>query len=102
MVSIIAKLTFKADKAEEALLLLQDLLPQVAKEEGTLHYTLNRSASSPNSIVIIERYVDQGAFDAHSRAPYLREFFAKLPPLLDGKPEISILEELCGICINGG
>ncbi len=97
MISVIAKLPIKAEKIEEATQAFKDLMVHVAKEEGTLSYTLNRVQSTPNTLVVMERYKDKAAFDAHvSTAPF-KAFFAASRAWLEGKPEITVMEEIHSI-----
>ena len=97
MLSVIARLPVREDRVEDAIGALKELMVHVAREEGTLLYTMNRAKSSPNTLVMIERYRDKAALGAHSSSPQFKEFFEKLQGMLAGEPEISVLEELCGI-----
>jgi len=97
MLGIIAKLPVKEDKVEEAIELFKGLIVKVAEEEGTLAYTLNRDQANPNTVVVMERYKDKAAIDAHSSTPYFKEFSAKIGEYLAGKPEITILDEIGSI-----
>jgi quinol monooxygenase YgiN len=97
MLGLIAKLPVKEDKIDEAIAAFKELMVDVAKEEGTLAYTMNRSQAEPNTLVIMERYKDKAALDAHGSAPYFKEFMKKTPALLAGKPEITIMDELHSI-----
>ncbi len=97
MISVIAKLPCKEDKVSEAIEAFKALMTHVAKEQGTMVYTMNRAKNALNTIVIMERYKDKAALDAHSSSPYFKEFSAKIPGFLAGKPEIAIMEELHSI-----
>ena len=97
MISVIAKIPIKEGKVEEAILAFKELMVQVAKEEGTLAYTMNRAKSNPNTLVIMERYKDKAALDAHSSTPYFKEFFAKSAAFIGGRPEIAVMEEIHSI-----
>ncbi len=98
MIGVIAKLPVKQEKVQEAIEAIKELMVHVAKEEGTLVYTMNRGRKSePNTLVMMERYRDKAALDAHSSTPHFKAFFAKAGELLDGKPEISIMEEIASI-----
>ena len=97
MISLIAKLPIKEGKLEEAIAAFKELMVQVAKEEGTLSYTLNRNRSDPNTLVVMERYKDKAALDAHSSSPHFKAFFAKSRELMGGKPEITVMEEIHSI-----
>jgi len=94
MVSVIAKLPIKEGKVEEAIAAVKELMVQVAREEGTLLYTLNRDPSNPNTLVIMERYKDKAAFDVHTSTPPFKAFFAKSKAFIGGRPEISVMEEI--------
>ena len=94
MISVIAKLPIKEGKIDEAVAAIKELAKDVAKEEGTLLYTLNRDSKNPNTLVFMERYTDKDALNAHSVTPHFKVFFAKSGALLSGKPEIVLMEEL--------
>jgi quinol monooxygenase YgiN len=97
MISLIAKIPIKEGKVEEAIQAFKELMVRVAKEEGTLFYTLNRNQSNPNTLVVMERYKDKAALDLHSSTPYFKEFFAKSREFIAAKPEITVMEELHSI-----
>jgi len=97
MLGLIAKIPVQEGKVEEAIEMLRVLMVHVAAEEGTLSYTLNRSSKDPNTLVMMERYKDKAALDYHSSTPHFKEFSSKLPPILAGKPEINVLEEILSI-----
>jgi quinol monooxygenase YgiN len=97
MISVIAKLPIKEGKVEEAITAVKELMIQVAREEGTLMYTLNRDQSNPNMLVIMERYKDKAAFDVHSSTPHFKAFFAKSKAFMGGRPEITLMEEIHSI-----
>jgi quinol monooxygenase YgiN len=94
MISVIAKLPIKEGKVDEAVAAIKELVKDVAKEEGTLLYTLNRDSKNPNTLVFMERYKDKDALNAHSTTPHFKVFFAKSGVLLSGKPEIVFMEEI--------
>jgi len=97
MIAIVAKLPIKEGKVEEAIEAIKELMVHVAKEDGTLMYTLNKDTSNPSTIVIMERYKDKAALDAHSSTPHFKEFFAKSREFIASKPEINVLEEIHAI-----
>jgi quinol monooxygenase YgiN len=94
MVTVIAKLPIKEGKMEEALEEFKKLMAKIPEEKGTLLYSLNREKANPNTLVVVEQYKDKDALSVHSTTPYFKEFFAKSPSFLGGKPEIVIMEEI--------
>ena len=97
MLSVIAKLPIKEGKMEEIIQAFKELMVQVAKEEGTVAYTINRSQATPNTLVVMERYKDKSALDAHSSSPHFKAFLPKSGALMAGRPEITVLEEIHSI-----
>ncbi|OPY17431.1 MAG: putative monooxygenase YcnE [Syntrophus sp. PtaB.Bin075] len=94
MITVIAKLPIMEGKREEALGEFKTLMAKVAKEEGTVLYCLNREKNNPNSLVMVEQYRDEDAFNFHSSTPYFKEFFPRLESWVSGEPEVLILEEI--------
>jgi quinol monooxygenase YgiN len=94
MISLIAKLPIKEDKMDEAVAAIRELVTEVAKEEGTMFYTLNRDSKNPNTLVFMERYRDKDALNVHSNTPHFKAFFAKSGAWLSGKPEVLFMEEI--------
>lgn len=97
MVGVIAKLVIQEGKIDEAIELFKELMKSVAEEEGTLFYTMNRDKANPNTLIIMERYKDKEALEAHSTTPQFKAFFKKIGGLLSEKPETSFLEEIHSI-----
>ncbi len=94
MISVIAKLAVQDGKADQTIEAFKQLLPKVAQEPGTLLYSLNRSAADPNTIVVIERYADKAALEAHSKSAHFKEFSKLLGGVLAGRPEITVFDEI--------
>lgn len=97
MLTVVAKLPIREGKLDEALSAFKTLIAEVAKEEGTKLYSLNRDPKTPNLLVVVEQYTDKAALDFHSGTPHFKAFFAASAALLGGKPEITVLEEIASI-----
>lgn len=93
---VIAKMKAKPGSEAELEKELKALIPKIEKEEGTLIYKIQRAQKDPTQFVFYEKYASEEAVAAHSSASYFKEFFAKIAPILDGKPEISLYEEVAG------
>ena len=94
MITLIAKLPIVEGRMDEALAEFKELMSRVAKEEGTVLYSLNREKANPNTLVVVEQYRDQDSLKFHSSTPYLKDFFAKSVSFVVGKPEVVIMEEI--------
>ena len=97
MVALIAKMKIKEGKMEEATELFRELVPKVAEEEGTVAYAVCRDKAHPDLLVVVERYRDREAIQAHSSTPHFKEFSKALGAFLDGKPDLNIIEEIFSI-----
>jgi len=97
MLSVVARLKIKDGEMDEALKAVKELIPKVATEEGTIFYSLNKDPNNPGLIVVIERYKDRAALREHSSTAHFKDFFAKIGGLLDGHPEMTVMEELLSV-----
>ena len=97
MISVIAKVPVQPEKREAALAAVQELMAEVAKEEGTLSYTLNIDEKDPDTFVFIERYKEMEALTVHSSTPHFKAFMDKAMSFASGAPEITVLKEIASI-----
>jgi quinol monooxygenase YgiN len=97
MIAVIAKIPVKPESKEEAIKEIKRLMAKVAKEEGTLHYSVNIDQNNPNTLVFVERYKDVGALGIHGSTPYFQEFMGKSSSFTSGPPEIIVMDEILSI-----
>jgi len=97
MIGVIAKLPIKEGMEDDFIAAFKELKEKVAKDKGTLAYSVSKAKSDPNVFYIVERYEDQDAFKLHGSTDHFKAFNAKVPPFLAGRPEIIMLEELDSI-----
>jgi len=97
MISVIAKVPVQSEKKEKALNAVKELMAGVAKEEGTLYYTLSIDRKNPDTFVFMERYRDMNAFKSHGATPHFAGFMEKAMAFASGAPEIVVLEEIASI-----
>jgi quinol monooxygenase YgiN len=97
MTTVIAKLKVKAGSEAAFRQAADQMIAHVkANEAGTLTYILYRSAADANEFVFFEVYSDQAAFAAHGASEAMMQFFGAVGGLLDGRPDITLYEELGG------
>jgi quinol monooxygenase YgiN len=94
MITVIAKLPIKEGKMDEVLAEFKVLMAEVAKEEGTVLYSLNSEKAKPNTLVLVEQYKDKDAFNFHSSTPHFKEFFTKSAAFIGENPEIVVMREI--------
>jgi len=92
---LVVKLPLQEGKAAAFTEAFKEIAKGVATEEGNLLYSLSFAANAPDTAVIMERYTDQAALTAHSRADYFKEFNKAVGSLVAGRPDMMIMEEVC-------
>lgn len=95
MLTVVAKLKVKADKAAAFEAEAQKMLAHVrANEPGTLTYVCHRSTADPTLYLFYEVYRDQAAFAAHGGSPAMQAFFGAMGGIVDGRPELEMYEAI--------
>jgi quinol monooxygenase YgiN len=93
MPSVIATLKVKEDKLEQAKAFLKQLSADtLAREPGTLAYTVHQRKDEPTTFVFYEKYESDAALAQHSQN--LKAVGADFAAILAGRPEIVLLEEV--------
>ena len=93
MIAVIATLRAKPDKADEFEHLFTQLAAKVrANEGGNITYQLCRSRTEPNIYKVLEVYCDEEALDAHRASDHFREAGPGLGGVLEGRPEVELLD----------
>jgi len=94
MLGVIAKLTIKPGTNADFEAGMKALQVKVrADEPGNDLYALHKTADS-NVYVMLERYDDQAALDAHRAAPHFKELGRKLGEYLAGRPDVQVMQEV--------
>jgi quinol monooxygenase YgiN len=94
MLGVIAKLTIKPGTNADFEATMKALQAKVRSDEpGNKLYALHKTAEA-NVYVMLERYDDQAALEAHRAAPHFKEIGRKLGDYLAGRPDVQIMEEV--------
>jgi quinol monooxygenase YgiN len=94
MIGIIAKLTIKPGTNADFEATMKALQARVhADEPGNKLYALHRT-DDPNVYVMLERYADEAALEAHRAAAHFKELGRKLGDYLAGRPDIQRMQEV--------
>jgi quinol monooxygenase YgiN len=98
MIHIIAVLTAKIGHRASLLAAFQSIVPEVRAEPGCIEYQpVIDLAYSPvkfgaDTLVVIEKWQDQAALDAHNQAPALTSFLEKAKHLI-AQADVHILQD---------
>lgn len=96
MLGIIATLKIKPGTNKEFEATMSALAKAVrAGEPGNKLYALHKTDDA-NTYVMLERYDDQAALQAHRDSPHFKDLGRKLGEYLAGRPEVKVMEEVAG------
>lgn len=94
-IGIVAHLDIQADKTQDFEQDFKILMQIVADQEpGNLLYALHKQRGDNNTYMVMERYEDQAAVDAHGKSDEFKAQSAKLGAYLAGAPTVN-LYDLC-------
>jgi quinol monooxygenase YgiN len=91
MIHVIALITAKPGKREEALKHFRANVPAVRAEQGCIEYGAAVDAEpalpiqttyGPDTFVVVEKWESMDALKAHAAAPHMKEYGAKTKDLL--------------------
>lgn len=89
---------FKARKGEgdSLIAILLEAAKLLSTAKGCNHYIISRNVSDENSIIVTEIWDTKEDHDNSLKLPGSMELISKAMPLLDGKPEVTVLEVMGG------
>lgn len=87
---VIARWRMDEARVAEVLELVGTLRQQSLAEPGCLGYEVFRDTNAPGSLLLLERYRDNAAIEAHRQAPHYRELVVEriIPLLSDRQVEL--------------
>lgn len=95
MIGVIATLSIKSHKIAEFEAVFAELAAQVrANESGNVIYQLCRSRSEATAYKVLEIYRDDEALEAHRASDHFRAAGPALGELLEGRPEVELLDAI--------
>jgi quinol monooxygenase YgiN len=71
--TVVARWQVQAGAVEQVLALAAQLRRESLAEEGCLGYEVYRNVEAPGSVVLVERYRDQAALDAHRESAHYQK-----------------------------
>jgi len=94
MIVVAAKIKTAEGKGDEFQKEFRKLAPKVLKDPGTIAYVLHRSVNDPNLFLVYEKYESQDVLKQHGQTPHFKEFSRAIGPMLNGRPEIDLYNEV--------
>lgn len=81
-VDLIARFQCRRGEREATASLIAAYAEVVRRTAGTLRFEVYTDAAQPESFIVVERYADQAAFEAHVSDPENARFNGLLTPLI--------------------
>jgi quinol monooxygenase YgiN len=94
MIVVAAKIKAVEDKGDELEKEFRKLIPKVLKDPGAVTYAVHRKADAPNEFLVYEKYESGEALKFHGSTEHFKDFSRTIAPLLDGRAEVAIYNEL--------
>jgi len=95
MVAVVAELRAKEGQEAELERVMKDLAEKTrANEPGCELYQLARHKQDARRYVVMERYADDAAFEAHSQSAHFKAAVPALLGCLDGAPKIDVFDDV--------
>jgi quinol monooxygenase YgiN len=89
VISLIVKMTIKPEFEEEFLAESRILEAKIHETEpGTVLHALAKHPSEPHTYIVIERYANQEALDAHGKTPHMQRVWPMIPKWLAKPSEV--------------
>lgn len=86
MYVVVARYLTLADKQDEVLDILKQVVPIARAEPGNRAYIVNQSVEDPRQIMLYEQYVDEAAFIYHANRPeFVEHIKGRVWPLLESR-----------------
>lgn len=93
-VTVVVLFAAKPGRGDEAEAAVRQVSGPTHAEEGCRLYAAHRVAADPDRLVLVERWVDREALDAHLAAPHLAAFREASAELWARPPEVLIVEPI--------
>ena len=93
MIGVVAVIRAKEGREAEFEQVFAEMTAQVkAGEPGNRMYQLTKSRTEPRTYKVLEMYDDPAALEAHGSSDHYREGGRKLRELVEGRPEVEVLD----------
>lgn len=93
-ISVVAQVKAKPGKEDALRSALLAMVAPSRLDAGCLGYDLHESPEAPGQFMFYENWESKELLDNHLKQPHLTAFFARLPELVDGAPELTIWKKL--------
>jgi len=87
---VVARWRMRAEEVEGVLAIAAELRRQTLEEPGCLGYDVFRSVDAPGELLLLERYRDEAAVEAHRAAKHYQDLVVQriVPLLADRQVEL--------------
>jgi quinol monooxygenase YgiN len=90
MILVTANMTVIAQKRDEFLAIVRDLIKSSQAENGCISYRIYEDPDMPSSFVFIEEWDSQQILDQHFQEPHFKAFSQQLDNFVAGEPQVKV------------
>jgi quinol monooxygenase YgiN len=90
MILVTANMTVMAEKRDEFLAIVRDLVKSSLAENGCISYRIYEDPEFPSSFVFIEEWDNQQILDQHFEEPHFKAFSQQLGSFVAGEPKVKV------------
>ena len=83
MITINVLLKVKAEKEQDYLAFLDDMVQKSRQDDGCLFYDHFRNVKHHNEYIIVENWADDESVEKHNQSTHLKTFLEKIPAYLE-------------------
>ena len=94
MITIVAKCSTKAGKADDLVNLARDLVQASRSEAGNVSYDFYADIGDPEKFTFVEVWKDQAAIEFPNNTSHFQGFVEKAGPLFAGPLDIALYRKL--------
>ena|SRR5258706_530699 len=87
-ITVVARAMAKKGKEKELEKALREVVGPTHQEKGCLRYVIHQGIENPSNFLVVERWASQADHLSHLQSSHVQELFQKVPPLVEGAPEI--------------
>ncbi|WP_300607723.1 putative quinol monooxygenase [Trebonia sp.] len=89
---MIAQYKARAGEVDRVAAALRNMLEPTRAEPGNLEYRVLRDPDQPGVFVLLERYADEAAFEAHLASPHFTTYLrGQVLPFLDERTRLDLV-----------
>lgn len=94
MIKVVAKNYIAADKVDQCIELVKELVEQTKKEAGCISYKMYQDIKEPSLLTMIETWESEEALQAHMASPHFTRLVPQIGALAIKETEMNVYRKV--------